>query len=452
MWLHIPTSACSPVPVASTSLSESQSQALAALVTVSGKDRQPPYWLRAWPKASWMRRLSGLTCEPSLANSIVAAWMELSVGFPAPISLLPADEPESPESTPASGLNTLDSFAKFNPDGSLSRTSRQCSIWEQDQPYSENLPRNGSMRSGYLFERPTLELHIDENGCSSMHGGAWMTPHGMNGIDSTGKVGAGGEFAKQATNWPTPSANDDNKSPEAYRHMREHKLGRTGKAAETVSSLNVLVKMWPTPRSEDSESAGNHPGAVDSLTGATKLWTTPQAHDAAGGNPTRVRRHGTKHGCANLADDVTLWSTPQARDTHNPSTPDSERSKRKAEQGWTIDLNEQAAWWKPASAWPTPKSRDYRSAEGPAGDGRQSPDLNVTASRFSLLAPETSTHGGESSPSGQTSRPRLNPKFAAWLMGWHPDYTNYALSETGSCLWLERLRTEFLRIVRRTHR
>jgi site-specific DNA-cytosine methylase len=67
----------------------------------------------------------------------------------------------------------------------------------------------------------------------------WKTPHGMGGMDASGKHGGsgGGEFAKQATN-----------------------------------------------------------------------WTTPQAHDSGGGNPDRVRRKGTEHGCANLADDVTKWA------------------------------------------------------------------------------------------------------------------------------------------------
>jgi hypothetical protein len=32
----------------------------------------------------------------------------------------------------------------------------------------------------------------------------WNTPHGMAGTDASGKLGAGGEFAKQATQWPTP--------------------------------------------------------------------------------------------------------------------------------------------------------------------------------------------------------------------------------------------------------
>lgn len=44
------------------------------------------------------------------------------------------------------------------------------------------------------------------------------------------------------------------------------------------------------------------------------------------------------------------WATPNARDTHNPSEPDSDRTKRRLAQGWTIDLNEQAAWFNVADA------------------------------------------------------------------------------------------------------
>jgi hypothetical protein len=38
----------------------------------------------------------------------------------------------------------------------------------------------------------------------------WHTPHGMAGMDASGKHGgsSGGEFAKQATQWPTPKTQD----------------------------------------------------------------------------------------------------------------------------------------------------------------------------------------------------------------------------------------------------
>jgi hypothetical protein len=92
----------------------------------------------------------------------------------------------------------------------------------------------------------------------------WPTPdvcsasRDMSNIDperqktANGKVTIG--LPTIAENWPTPAARDDQKSPEAYRHMREHKLGRTGAAAETISSLSVKVQTWPTPASRDYRS------------------------------------------------------------------------------------------------------------------------------------------------------------------------------------------------------
>ena len=221
------------------------------------------------------------------------------------------------------------------------------------------------------------------------------------------------------------------------------------------------------PRSEDSECCGNHPGAVDSLTGAAGLWTTPQAHDQAGGNPERVRRKGTEHGCANLADDVTLWSAPQARDTHNPSTEGSPRTARKLDLGWTIDLNEQAAWWMTPNVpnggrsvdaetvankgstpegkktvglesqtefWTTPNQRDYKSEEGSEGNNYdRSPNLSrqvyQSESLSSLPAPRTATDGLRSSETSPGSRPpsarkRLNVYFVEALMGICPGWTS----------------------------
>lgn len=69
-------------------------------------------------------------------------------------------------------------------------------------------------------------------------------------------------------------------------------------------------QLWPTPNTPSGgpnyRSTAKHTGGLD-LDGKAAMWTTPQAHDQAGGNPQRVRRKGTTHGCANLADDVTAW-------------------------------------------------------------------------------------------------------------------------------------------------
>lgn len=163
----------------------------------------------------------------------------------------------------------------------------------------------------------------------------------------------------QAAAWSTPHAHNAHGAPGAGLTAND------GRHRDLVRE----TAQWPTPRSEDSESAGNHPGATDSLTGASSLWQTPAS--------------------------------------------DSFRSRggdRKDEQG----LDQQ--------------------------DGKMQQMLTHQAKRFlpSHQAPETPTHGDESSQSAPTSRRQLNPRFVAWLMGWNPGWTsleplNSASLGTGWC-------------------
>ena len=478
MWLHIPSSVYSAEQECSTLPCDAQFQALALSVSWRGKLQRPQSWRRVWQTAACAKLLSGPTLEPSTAARLMAEWTASLAVSHAPISAWQDAKPGSTETPADSFLSTSESFAKFSPDGSLLRTSRQFSLFQQDEPYLANLPRSGSMRNGELYERPMLAPRIDGTGLSSSH------------IEAA---------------WPTPAANDDNKSPEAYRHMREHKLGRTGKAAETISSLQVKVQTWPTPdcntssysngkfgenlreasmnwpapRTEDSESCGNHPGAVASLTGATRQWatpnardvlnpgspdgqrsqrkleqgwtidlndqaawwTTPQAHDAAGGNPERVGRFGTKHGGANLADDVTLWKTPDVPNGGRTMSAADVAANGATDKGKRqVGLENQVRY----TAWPTPGTGTPNSLRGSAqhpdirrANGHQVNLQNVACHSFPQAQP-TPKPGSESLPSGPTSRRRLNPAFVDWLMGLPPGWTDYAPVETA--LWFSRVR------------
>jgi DNA (cytosine-5)-methyltransferase 1 len=64
-----------------------------------------------------------------------------------------------------------------------------------------------------------------------------------------------------------------------------------------------------------------------------------------------------------------------------------------------------------------------------------------TASRLGLQAPRSEINGKGSSRSGKTSPPRLNPRFVEYLMGFPLGWTEFALLETPSCLWLRRWRS-----------
>ncbi len=73
---------------------------------------------------------------------------------------------------------------------SLTGATRNWNVSHQEQQ-----PTVASMPTDSVTAEPTESDHT-----------RWLTPHGMHGTDHTGKTGRGGEFAKQATQWPTPQA------------------------------------------------------------------------------------------------------------------------------------------------------------------------------------------------------------------------------------------------------
>lgn len=343
MWLWLPISVSSQGSEDSTSPCDSLFQRLTASAMWRSKFQRSASWRRAWKMVPWMRRLCGLTFDPSLQNFIVAEWLEQFSVSPARISLSQESKRAlrtAPEAD--SSMTPCGSFARLDANGVFLRTSPQFSLFQQDTPFSENLPKAGSMWNGFLFAQPTLELRTDaseysswptaraeDSECCGNHPGAqdsltgasrargtprvttnngigcpertgngsrledqaekfWNTPHGMAGVDASGKHGGagGGEFAKQANRWPTPDANamNDGEDPAVWRE-------RQMRLRETVNN-------------------GNGAG-VPLAVAAAEFWTTPQAHDSGGGNPDRVRRRGTEHGCANLADDMTKWNADE---------------------------------------------------------------------------------------------------------------------------------------------
>lgn len=89
----------------------------------------------------------------------------------------------------------------------------------------------------------------------------WKTPHGIANTDQYGKTaGGGGEFAKQATSWPTPTVLSQAQTRESPT------ANQTG--GTTLAGL--VQANWPTPRAEmDSDQ---HRGEPDTLHSAVKKF------------------------------------------------------------------------------------------------------------------------------------------------------------------------------------
>lgn len=216
--------------------------------------------------------------------------------------------------------------------------------------------------------------------------------------------GAGMPLGIQTQIWQTPGA-------DSFRSRGGDRKDEMG--------LDQQARTWPSPRAEDSESCGNHPGATDSLTGAVSLWNTPQTSNANGSREEDGKRS------VGLNTQVEMWPTPKAA----AGGPNSNREERESTGG--PDLQEQV------QKWPSPAARDYRSPN-------QLPDQLPNFVHHSFSLPVLSQESGE--VLGSTTRilrQRLNPAFVCWLMGWPMWWTRAAPISSAAAetaWWRSRLR------------
>ncbi len=254
--------------------SDTWTSKLAASATSSGKVMQPQFWRRVSKAAHWTRLLSGLTFAPSTLDAGAEQWIASLRDSRAKTSASPGGAQALMARDPAFSSKSCALPTIAVRGSSFWRTSQASllpppPLWTRPKATStnarppaswENWPTAGGTRSGSLFQRPMWAPATAGNGGSVSRGGTWLTPHGMSGMDSkTGRPGAAGEFAKQATNWPTPSASvaNDRESPESW-----HARAATLKAKHMNGNgaglpLTVAAAQWPTPAARDSKGANS---------------------------------------------------------------------------------------------------------------------------------------------------------------------------------------------------
>jgi hypothetical protein len=155
-------------------------------------------------------------------------------GSPAKTSAAPESERVSTGTAPVSGPSSLGAFAYFDP-GSCSLKTSQRSLFGGLTECSPILPNAGSMRSGQLYERPTLERPISgAESSSSRHDAAYPTPMARDhkGPNQPGRQGGPG-LPDLATTWPTPMKADASRA--------------SGTFARGNPTLSGAVHDWPTP-------------------------------------------------------------------------------------------------------------------------------------------------------------------------------------------------------------
>ena len=244
-----------------------------------------------------------------------------------------------------------------------------------------------------------------------------------------------------SSSWPTPRASENYQGEETAEAARD---GSAWLGAGRGATLTTKVSSWPTPRAEERGAYQNEHGDPErprpTLEGKAESaqWPTPQAHDAQGSKtPEQIEKGREAGGVINLNETAEHWQTPQT---------DSFRSRggdRVEEQG----LDQQAR-----DFWTTPQAHDAKG--GMRTTARNSPDLDTMAEDpdSGLPVPPISLSGDASSSSTPDSRPRLNPRFVEWLMGWPPAWvslepTNSESSATALSLWRRRMRSSLSRLI-----
>ena len=191
--------------------------------TPDARDAQPEGLeggLRRWQKwSSWGLQTAAMMDNTPPVPPVSRQLTFFAEAFPASPTPSLADAAAAPTSA-TSGPSSPDSFAKLDPDGCWRKTSQgycQVTLDGSLDEFSETWPRAGMTRNGTAYLLSPLAPLTD------------ATASGL---------------------WPTPCAQEDNKSPAAHLAMKARMVGGP---RSTITSLNVMVKatargLWPTPQ------------------------------------------------------------------------------------------------------------------------------------------------------------------------------------------------------------
>lgn len=265
MWVYVPGLDCPCAPVEEGLAWPWASPSPDTVTSVMWKGK-PLRWRslrRAWKRVSWLRRLCGLSCEPSTAQRGVDEWISSTLGSPASPPPSPADAGPRP-TTAGCGRGSSACFATFSPDGSFLKTSEGSylpGLGPPSETYSGPWPTSGSMRSGKLYRRKRWVPPIDAS-----DGGCWPTMTvsdqntGSHNQERRTKPKSGGQrpLADAAMKWQTPTSTDATGRDYTYLSGDHTKpfLTLVGQAVTCPYSLPA-----PVTRAAGDTSSSERPGS-----------------------------------------------------------------------------------------------------------------------------------------------------------------------------------------------
>lgn len=205
------------------------------------------YWQRAWLRGGWIRRLSGLTCEPSTLEAGVDSWMASLRASRASRSAKLGAAP-GVTTHAGSGTTSLESLPKPIPSSSLARTSPAFFVRSSDSTGSSEALRTWVTRlRRYSSGLRTSERHIAESESSSS---LWPTSTTTD-AKSSRRVGLspnandGTTLTDAALHWATPVVMDGESGPNDPMPGRPEG-GRNNLRTQAMGWTPASTE-WPTP-------------------------------------------------------------------------------------------------------------------------------------------------------------------------------------------------------------
>lgn len=396
MWLYLPSASAPGSECSTTELTSPSAERCALSCSWRGKPSVSRIWQRRWNKVVWLRRLSGLTCEPSAAQSAALSWAARL-----------ADE--------GSACSSAESHASHTAcPGSAVGRAMNATWWPLSWTrLASTCPRSRLSRTSQA-SLPGME-EADSPGFA-MDWAAWVTGLRQDYSARLRWAQATGDNGSSCSAWQTPDAGV----------MGTRRQGATlaeRQTREPEALLRTQAATWPTPRGEE-RSQKNSADAGVSTSKAAETWPTPSATDDKGvGQP-----DGRRPVCDDdLPTGVERWPTPEANDSGAN------------QRGPGLDSSRGADLKQGVENWPTPAAQNWRSGQASAETFEANPrPLQEWACRFPATPPDppTSAHGRLLRLLDQISYPpagqrRLNPAFAEWLMGWPPGWTDFEPLGTG---------------------
>lgn len=328
-WLFVPgtSSACAQVSEDLNLESSSPSIDLERLdgvwFTWRGKLLPQQAWSRQWKRGGFIRRLSGLTCEPSTLDRGVAS-------FISSLRATPAKKTPSPESAPgplAQGSSLPKSAALPKSAGLILSSARTYRGTRTDslKPSSQHWKGWATALRQEYSVRPKPAIPCGASDCSS-----WPSP--MAGAAGTEDYNAAGnsDFSRKAMDlanamleqWAAPrTITGGGESAE-----RKKELGRMESGG---GDLQSQAQQWSAPRATDGEKggpnmsfgAGGIPLPAQAVTAAetyeSQTWPAPApaSRDHKGSSATSLIRQDGK-----IRSDMLDYAAEQF--FHPPSSPD----------------------------------------------------------------------------------------------------------------------------------